>query len=330
MPRIRRILVAVKNPSAKNSPAVIKGAQLARALNAELILFHAISAPLYVDGDLTLLGGGLADVESTTRNTCLERLEAIAQRLRDGIRKVTVSAQWDYPIYEAVIREATRSGSNLIVAERHTGWHTPRSLLRLTDWELLRLSPVPVLLVKGGVGAYRRPIVLAAVDPDHSYAKPQRLDRAILRIGSTVAVALRGTLHAVHAYVPISTEVYAHGTTVEDIARMRTRTTRDASKKLQQCTHFVALPRSRLHVIGRHPPDAIEQAAVETHCSMVVMGAISRRGLNRFLFGNTAEKVLDHLPCDVLVVKPAHLVKPLPRVRRGVRYVYDPDMYVLK
>ena len=71
MPRIRRILVAVKNPSAKNSPAVIKGAQLARALNAELILFHAISVPLYVDGDLTLLGGGLADVESTTRNTCL-------------------------------------------------------------------------------------------------------------------------------------------------------------------------------------------------------------------------------------------------------------------
>jgi len=27
--------------------------------------------PLYVDGDLTLLGGGLAEVESTTRNTCL-------------------------------------------------------------------------------------------------------------------------------------------------------------------------------------------------------------------------------------------------------------------
>ncbi len=326
---IRRILVALKSPSAKNSPALAKGARLARALNAELVLFHAISAPLYVDGDLILPAKGLADFENATRNSCLERLEAIAHRLRDGIRKVTVSAQWDYPIYEAIIREATRSGANLIVAERHTGWHRPRAFLRLTDWELLRLSPVPMLLVKGA-GTYRRPTVLAAVDPDHSYAKPQRLDRDILSLGSSLAAALHGTLHAVHAYVPVPTAAYAHGTTVEDIERMRAETARDAAKKLQQCTNFVALPRSRLHVIGRHPSDAIEQAAVETRCSMVVMGAISRRGFKRLLFGNTAEKVLDHLPCDVLVVKPAHLVKPLPRARRGVRYVHDPDMYVLK
>ena len=329
MTPIRRILVAVKDPSSKSSPALAKGAQLARALNAELVLFHAISAPLYVDGDLSLLGEGLADVESTTRNNCLERLETIARSLRDGIRKVTVSAQWDYPIYEAVIREATRTGSSLIVAERHMGWHTPRTFLRLTDWELLRLSPVPVLLVKGA-GTYRRPTVLAAVDPDHSYAKPQRLDREILGLGAKIAAALHGTLHALHAYVPVPTAAYAHGTTAEDIARMRTRAARDARNKLQRSTRFTALPQSRLHVIGRHPPDAIEQAALETRCSMVVMGAISRRGFKRLLFGNTAEKVLDHLACDVLVVKPAHLLKPLPRARRGVHYVYDPDVYLLK
>jgi hypothetical protein len=35
------------------------------------------------------------------------------------------------------------------------------------------------------------------------------------------------------------------------------------------------------------------------------MGAISRRGLQRLFIGNTAERMLDHLDCDVLVVKPA-------------------------
>ena len=111
MPRIRRILVAVKNPSAKNSPAVVKGAQLARALNAELILFHAISAPLYVDGDLTLLGGGLADVESTTREHLSGTTRSDrAHRLRDGIRKVTVSAQWDYPMLKPLFARRPAAG----------------------------------------------------------------------------------------------------------------------------------------------------------------------------------------------------------------------------
>ena len=35
------------------------------------------------------------------------------------------------------------------------------------------------------------------------------------------------------------------------------------------------------------------------------MGAISRSGLKRLVIGNIAEQVLDALPCDVLVLKPA-------------------------
>jgi hypothetical protein len=50
------------------------------------------------------------------------------------------------------------------------------------------------------------------------------------------------------------------------------------------------------------------------------MGAMSRLGLKRLLIGNTAEGVLDHLTCDVLVIKPVGLIKRLPRTRRRVRY----------
>ena len=34
----------------------------------------------------------------------------------------------------------------------------------------------------------------------------------------------------------------------------------------------------------------------------MVMGALSRGGITRRYIGNTAARVLDHLPCDVLVV----------------------------
>jgi hypothetical protein len=37
--------------------------------------------------------------------------------------------------------------------------------------------------------------------------------------------------------------------------------------------------------------------------------------------GNTAERVLNDLPCDVLVVKPAHFEKAVKKDVRGMRVV---------
>ena len=45
MSAIRRILAAVKDPQARRLPGVRKAARLAAALDAELILFHAIAEP---------------------------------------------------------------------------------------------------------------------------------------------------------------------------------------------------------------------------------------------------------------------------------------------
>jgi len=320
--RIRRILVAVKEPAARGLPAVTKAAQLARALGAELVLFQALSAPLYLDGDVTLLNESLAAAERARRDACLARLERIARRLRRANLRVAVSAEWDYPVYEAVIREATRRHADLIVAERHGGGHLAASFLHLTDWELLRRSPLPVLLVKRS-GTYRHPVVLAAVDPEHSYDKPARLDTDIARTAATLTTLLGGRLHAVHAYVPLPVTAFARGTVLsdEEVARLESRAAATAREKLGRLLRKARVPTPRLHVVGRHPADAIEQVARQSGSAIVVMGAIARSGLKRLLIGNTAEKVLDHLRCDVLVVKPARLVKAVPRSRRGARYV---------
>jgi universal stress protein E len=45
------------------------------------------------------------------------------------------------------------------------------------------------------------------------------------------------------------------------------------------------------------------------------MGAVSRSALRRLLIGNTAERVLDELGCDVLIVKPRGFKTTVPRRR---------------
>jgi len=222
------------------------------------------------------------------------------------------------------VRRASRFKADLIVAERHVGRHFLPSLLRLTDWELLRLSPIPVLLVKRSE-PYHRPTVLAAVDPTHAFAKPARLDEEILGMSGLVTDALRGSLHAVHAYTPIVPGMAP--ATASAAKRIQRATAKRAKVAFDRVLQSATIPPARRHLIARHPIDAVQDAARESHSNIVVMGAISRSGLKRVFIGNTAEQLLDQLPCDLLIVKPAEFTSRVPSARLGARVVTVQPFY---
>jgi universal stress protein E len=317
MPAIHRILVAIKELNSKSLPAVLKAAQFARGYGAQVELFHALTSPLYAD-PIAIRNQSLNVIEQTLRQKALRRLETIADRLRTHSIKVTVSAEWDYPCHEAIIRRAQAIKADLIVASRHAGRHRASWLLRLTDWELVRLSPVPVLLVKNP-RPYRHPAVLAAIDPDHAHEKPLQLDKEILRTGKTITAALRGTLHAVHAYarfpVGVPPEVLKPGM----LESMENEAERAARERVVRALRPARIARSRQYLLARPPIEAIAEAAHKSRSAIVVMGAISRSGYKRLFIGNTAERILDDLTCDIMVIKPTTFRNHVPSASRGAR-----------
>ena len=54
------------------------------------------------------------------------------------------------------------------------------------------------------------------------------------------------------------------------------------------------------------------------------LGAISRTGIKRLLIGNTAERVIDDLNCDVLVVKPQDFASHVRQRTRGMNVHLPP------
>ncbi len=320
MSDIRRILVAVKDPWAPSLPAMEKAAQLARALGAKLRLFHAKSEPLYVDVSQAN-GYDLPQIQRTELGRPARRLEALARRLASSGIAADSVVDWDFPAYEAVIRAARRFDADLIVADRHPTSHRFSWLLHFTDFELLRLATVPVLLVKTAK-KYRRPRILAAVDPSHAFSKPVKLDREIVGCASVLARALHGQLHAVNAFDPLPIGKLPTGLalgqaaqTIEAAAEKRARQTLDRTLR------GANIAQSHRHMVARHPIDAIEDVSDEIAADVVVMGAISRSGLKRLAVGNTAERVLDHLKCDVLIVKPRRFASRVPRAGRGAQII---------
>lgn len=205
MPSIRRILLAVRVLDANSLPTMLKATQSARACRAEVEIYHCLNSPAYADLDVLAERSPLdveRIVERIVRERVVQRLETTAARLRRHQIKVSVCTNWDFPIYEAIVRRAMHIKADLIIASAHAGSHRLPSLMRLTDWEFVRLSPVPILVVKDR-RLYRHPTVLAAIDPTHAFAKPSGLDNQILKLGRAISQKLRGSLHAVHAYARV-------------------------------------------------------------------------------------------------------------------------------
>ena len=325
MQPIRRILVAVKNPAARALPAVNKAAQIAKGLGAQLTLFHDIATPLYAES----LQGRDVDLKSWQREVQTARREQL-EKVAAGVRKhgidVDVAADWDFPPYEAIIRKAQRISADLLVVENHhgTGRHPARWLLAYTDWELLRLCPIPVLLVKNR-RLYHRPRVMAAIDPSHAHAKPTNLDRQILRAGAQLVHALRGELHALHALLPALPVVPAmpDGPLV-DLGVEREELAKIAQRNLARAVDGFEVKRSHCHLVEGRPNEVIPRTAKRERCAIVAMGVVSRSGLKRFFIGNTAEFVMDAVTADILVVKPADFASRVPRAGRGVQILSLP------
>lgn len=323
MRTMRRILVAVKPTDARTPALLAKTARAAKAFGAEVELFHALATPLYADTRY-LVGDRLHQIEEQMRKRSLASLEKLAATLREQRIAVSVRADWDFPAFEAIVRRAKRIKADLIMVEQHAGRHLAPRLLQLTDWELLRTSPIPVLIVKNAK-PYDRPVILAAIDPGHSYAKPSGLDAEILRAGQLFSRSLSGSLHAVHAVMPVPpTPVPPEIVNAKIFAELARQVTSKATRQFERELQKAGIARARRHLLSAVPSDAIEQTAQRLDSAIVVMGSVSRSGIKRLFIGNTAERVIDHLSCDVLVIKPRKFSSEVGRRSRGARLTMTP------
>lgn len=291
MKAIRRILFAVKNPEAGRQPGIDKAIHIAQSLGASLELFHAFSAS--------------DEPPESALAPLRARLEKHAARARAAGVRASATVAWDRPAHEAIVRRATVARADIIVAECHQGRRLAPWLIRLTDWELIRISAIPVLLLKN-TKRWNRPAILAAVDPAHARAKPSGLDRAIIGWGRQLEQKLRGEMTVMHANLP-PFAAFSSGNPTIGAANLSAAYTAQRERAAREFVRFAVknrVPPARRRIVEDTPDVAIPLVARKLRVEIVVMGAISRSGIARVFIGDTAERVLGSLPCDILVVKP--------------------------
>ncbi|HET6630884.1 MAG TPA: universal stress protein [Woeseiaceae bacterium] len=310
MTNVKTVLAGV-DPDDRDHLAIERAHQLAAASGARVYLL--LSAY-----DQSLTGGVLSDRESleSARQDYLAKLggwlEDRARPLREDGIAVKTEVSWHSPRYDLLLAKASELHADVIVraARRHST--LDKLLFAASDWELVRRAPQPVWIVKKKAdfrasGAR----VLAAVDPVHPGERQANLDRKLVAAATRIVKLFGGAAHVFHAWNPAATlspvAGAGHHAAVPALTLGRELIEELREQRQQQLDKLVSefdLPPENGHLVAGDVRSAVDELAGEVGIDVVVAGAVARGRLERLLIGSTAERLLDDVDCDVVVIKP--------------------------
>lgn len=279
----RRLLLA-SDLSARCDRALDRGAQLAGAWRAELLVLNVAAAPQAPDLALAwAAGGGDAAAQQHAARQLQADVAALDVPVQLRVRRGDVA--------DAIRNEAASSGSGLVIAGMARDEPFGRFLVGSTVHKLARTLASPLLVVRRRCrGPYRRVLVAT----DFSAASLRALQLALHWFP---AVAL--TLY--HARPPRGSEVETAAT----VERAHDALRRGACAAFLAGGGLDAAQRGRLQIVIDSGPleVALTRHVRADGVELVLMGARGRGGLRDLLLGSSAARLLDWLPCDTLVVR---------------------------
>lgn len=312
MNELKKIL-AVVDPTVADQPAVRRAAWLAKSSGAELELLVCYYNE-YLSGDRLFDSPSLEKARDEVIENHEKHLETLAEPLRaDGI-VVKTTAMWDHPLYEGIVRHGIESGTDIVVKDTHPHSAVTRALLTNTDWNLIRTCPIPLWLVKPtDVGD--TPTIVAAIDPMHQHDKPAALDDEILHVSKDIAENIGGEVHAFHAYDPRIAVATATSNAYIPVSlpfdEIEKQMHEDHEKRFNEITEFHKIDSEHAHLVAGLTHEELPLIAENLKADIVVMGAVARNRWKRLFIGATAERTLEDLPCDLLIIKPDWFQTPV-------------------
>ncbi|MDH4072908.1 MAG: universal stress protein [Gammaproteobacteria bacterium] len=305
MHEIKQIM-SVIDPTTDQQPAMQRAAWLAERAGAKLELFICYYNE-YLSGDRLFDSPSLEKARQEIIAGHEKHLDKLAAPLKARGIDVVATALWDHPLHEGIVRHAAATGADIVIKDTHHHSAVSRALLTNTDWNLIRTCAVPLWLVKPGE-IPEKPVVLAAIDPLSEHDKPASLDDEILLISKSLAAAAGGEVHAFHSYDPRIAVATATANAYIPVSlpfdEIEKQMREQHEKRFREVVEFHGIDKDKAHLVAGLTHEELPELAAKQNADVVVMGAVSRNRWKRLFIGATAERTLEHLPCDLLIIKP--------------------------
>jgi universal stress protein E len=141
----------------------------------------------------------------------------------------------------------------------------------------------------------------------HEHDKPASLDQVIVETANAIAGPTGGEIQLVHTYERLAGIGSAANRTINaaklPIDQIDQRIKAEHRTALDALATKNGIDADHTHQFPGRTRDIIPTFVRGRNVDLVVMGALARWGIKRMVIGSTAERILDHLPCDVFIVR---------------------------
>ena len=266
-------ILVVFDPTRETQPALERAISIAGLLPCTLHVFCCVHNEIPKSGNRAAAIRRQLDDQRTIVEQQIE--QQIAQLDIDK-ENVTIELEWEQDWYQAVVRASISRNVDVVLKSTYRHSSGQRILNRTSDWTLIRECLCPVLLVReGSSGELQK--VLAAIDIRAKTDSYQRINQRIIDFSQRVLDQADAEVHFINAF--------------RELKEVPNR-----NELVQAC----GIDGERIHLRMGEPDEVIVQSAQEMNAGLVVVGNSARSGLAAVMRGNTVEKVLDKLACDVL------------------------------
>jgi universal stress protein E len=297
-------LLVVIDPDRNDQPALDRALEIARLIEISLhiVVFSSKNTEdtltRSLDPALTL---GFENNYDRIRQVWLEQL--VAPIHAEGLTATTEVRSFKR-LYEAIIQVALEEDVDMVY--KPTRQHTllQRAIFNSTDWNLIRLCPLPLLLVSDSQPVKGRDVI-AAVDLSSEDDEHAELNRLLLSQAVMVSRLIQSQVKVVNASPGGSGVKTMPGSTDQQSINNGYR-----SKALEFTEKF-SIPVEQVIIREGTAEEVVNEQAASSNAAVIILGTVARSGLAGLFIGNTAERVLEGSNTDVMVVKQADFKSPI-------------------
>ena len=330
MKRFRNILV-VCDRELQNSRALEAALQIAEDNNAAITLLQVL--PPLTALQTFAKPQTPEQIEQAYRHYYLNKLEQLTKKFayKALVRcKVVVGTG-----FIETIRAVLRNQHDLVVkVAEPVSWI--KRIFGSNDMHLLRKCPCPLWILAPDAPLELTRVVATIDLPMPGMTESHRsdghrsdghrneadLNRQIVELAASTAALQGATLDFLHAWQPYEAGTVLMWCEFPDKAQAELDqglyqavqiAMSDFKQQVQSWlgAEVFAYLQPRFNLLRGAPAQVLAEKFNELQPDLVVMGTVGRSGIAGLLIGNTAETILEQLPCSVLAVKPAGFVCPV-------------------
>ena len=283
----QRTYMVIIDPTEPSQPALERALIAASRANANILAWLCTYKNTEEMGD----AHSAKDGKHQQMATMEAWLNARIAEHQVGDITITTHIEWNERWWERAVAMAAKSGADAVFKSVSSHRNAYRKLFRTSDFYLMRHCASPVLLLHKQ-HRWQNNTVLVTLDYESNDPTHERLNNAALASARRIATIMGAQLHA-----------------------MTVRSTADGLDHLLQgedegaylegiISDRTGIPFEYIMIqdaIG-DVASTICDAAETLNPDILVIGTVARTGMAGMVIGNTAEKVLDRVACDVLTV----------------------------